>query len=225
MLLFIDIETIPTGERPQLSELKPPAQMTKAETIQKWMEDTEAREADLDKIYRKRALDYMQGQVLCIAYAIEDGPVAGIINDSEEALFKQLEADLMENKTIESMFRQGSAVMWISYNGRAFDYPYLSLRAAKYGCKFLAMALRPFNEREHLLDVMKMITHTDYKGMVSLSDACEFFGIPTSKDQMDGSMVYDEYLAGNGDGILKYCMADVEAMRAVYYTLIGRAVS
>ena len=151
MKIFIDIETIPTGEMPQLSELKPPAQMTKADTIQKWMDDTEARGADLDKIYRKRALDYMQGQVLCIGYAIEDGPVAGIINDDEETLFKQLEANLMENKTIESMFRQGSPVVWISYNGRAFDYPYLSLRAAKYGCKFLAMALRPFNEREQAL--------------------------------------------------------------------------
>lgn len=221
MKIFIDIETIPTGEKPQLSELKPPAQMTKAETIQKWMEDTEAREADLDKIYRKRALDYMQGQVLCIAYAIEDGPVAGIINDSEEALFKQLEADLMENKTIESMFRQGSPVVWISYNGRAFDYPYLSLRAAKYGCKFLSMALRPFNEREHLLDVMKMITHTDAKGMTSLDSACQFFCVPTPKDQMDGSMVYDEYLAGNGNKILEYCMADVAAMRKIYNILIG----
>jgi DNA polymerase elongation subunit (family B) len=220
--IFIDIETIPTGERPQLSELKPPAQMTKAETIQKWMEDTEAREADLDKIYRKRALDYMQGQVLCIAYAIEDGPVAGIINDSEEALFKQLEADLMENKTIESMFRQGSPVVWISYNGRAFDYPYLSLRAAKYGCKFLSMALRPFNEREHLLDVMKMITHTDAKGMTSLDSACQFFYVPTPKDQMDGSMVYDEYLAGNGNKILEYCMADVVATRKIYNILTGK---
>ena len=222
MIIFIDIETIPAGEKPQLSELKPPSTMSRADTIQKWWEDTEAREADLDKIYRKRALDYMEGQVLCVSYAIEDGPVAGIINDDEEALFKQLEADLMENKTVESMFRQGSPVRWVAYNGRAFDYPYLALRAAKYGCKFLSMALRPFNEREHLLDVMKIITHTDYKGMVSLEDACKFFGIPTSKEEMDGSMVYDEHLAGNGDKILKYCMKDVEAMRKVYYILQGK---
>ena len=223
MEIFIDIETLPAGEKPQLTDLKPPATMSKPETIQKWWDDTAAREADLDNIYRKRALDYMAGRVLCISYAIEDNPVFGIINDDEEALFKQLESNLMEsNKTLEAMMRQGSAPIWISYNGRAFDYPFLLLRAVKYNCKYLSMALQPDNDRACLVDVMKMITHTDYKGMVSMDKACEFFGIPTPKDEMDGSMVYDEYLAGNGDKILQYCMKDTETLRKIYYKFIGK---
>jgi predicted PolB exonuclease-like 3'-5' exonuclease len=66
---------------------------------------------------------------------------------------------------------------------------------------------------------MKMFCSTDRKGMVSLARACAFFGITGVKDDMDGSMVYDQYLAGNGQGILDYCMRDVDNLRKLYLKL------
>jgi len=66
---------------------------------------------------------------------------------------------------------------------------------------------------------MKMFCVTDYKGMVSMERACAFFGIAGVKDDMDGSMVYDEYLKGNGQGILEYCMKDVHNLRQLYLKL------
>jgi predicted PolB exonuclease-like 3'-5' exonuclease len=70
---------------------------------------------------------------------------------------------------------------------------------------------------------MKIFVHTDYKGMVSLKNACEFFGIDAGKDDLDGSRVYDEYLAGNTEKIKNYCMRDADNVRKLYKVLKGEA--
>jgi hypothetical protein len=228
MNVFVDIETIPAGEKPQLSELKHPAQMTKTETIEKWYADTEAREADLDKIYRKRALDYAQGQILCIAWAIDNGEIHGLVyphlNDylsgnDEKELMHAFEEELIADPAMGQRLLQGTNPTWVAFNGRAFDYPYLFLRACKYGCKTLMGALMPPNDRDFLVDVMKKFCHTDYKGMISMDEACKFFGIPSSKGKIDGSMIYDEFMAGNHVDILTYCKEDVRCLRDLYNKL------
>lgn len=211
MDIFIDIETVPAGEKPRLEDLRPPGNISKAETIQKWYDDIEARTEDLENIYRKRALSYLQGRVLCIAWAVGKAPVEGLANDDEEQLFKDFEAALGKH---DGVYR--STPTYIAHNGQSFDYPFLYLRACKYGCRELAATLMPPNHREFLQDTMKIFVHTDYKGMVSLKNACEFFGIDAGKDDLDGSKVYDEYLAGNTEKILKYCMNDVENVRKLY---------
>lgn len=219
MNIFIDIETIPAGEKPTLDELSPPAQMSKPETIQKWWDDTEAREADLDKIYRKRALSYYQGEILCIAYACDDEEIHGISGNTEEETIRAFEKELMDRWDMGKKFSQGTTPTWIGYNAYSFDFPYLFLRAAKYGCRQLMGMLDTPDDRNFLRDVMKMFCKTDFKGMVSMDNACRFFGIPTSKDKMSGDKVYDEYLAGHIEDIMKYCCEDVRCVRELYHKL------
>jgi hypothetical protein len=45
-------------------------------------------------------------------------------------------------------------------------------------------------------------------------------GIPTPKDGIDGSQVWDFYKAGKTNEILEYCKRDVETTRAVYKKMI-----
>ena len=44
-------------------------------------------------------------------------------------------------------------------------------------------------------------------------------GFPTSKDEMDGSMVWPYFQEGRIDEICAYCMKDVELTRKVYYKM------
>lgn len=213
MTLFIDIETVPSGPRPTVDQLNPPAQMKLADTIAKWRNDTVARAEDLDNLYRRRALSYIDGRILCISYAIGRGPIKGLIDDDEEALITRFEEALLEEDS--TIFKRTNTL--VGHNALNFDIPYLFLRAAKYGrSNLMALFSAP---RDCFKDTMKMFCVTDYKGMVSLDRACSFFGITGVKDDMDGSMVYDEYLKGNGQEILEYCMRDVDSLRKLYLKL------
>jgi predicted PolB exonuclease-like 3'-5' exonuclease len=214
MTIFLDIETVPAGDKPTIDQLKVPGTMSKPETIQKWKDDIEARKEDLDDMYRKRALNYFEGRVLCIAFAIGDAPVEGLVNDNEEELFKEFEATLGKH---DGVYR--SAPTLVAHNGRLFDYPYMFLRACKYNCHELIAVFSPPNF-DFFKDTMKMSCLTDFKGMVSLKNACAFFGIE-AKTGMEGSEVYDEYLNGNSQGILDYCKEDVENVRKLFKKLTG----
>lgn len=211
--IFLDIETVPSGPKPTIDQLKPPAQMKLADTIAKWRNDTIARTEDLDDLYRKRALSYIDGRILCIGYAIGQGPVKGLIDDDEEALITRFEEALLEEDS--AIFKRTNTL--VGHNALNFDIPYLFLRSAKYGrSNLMSLFSVP---RDCFKDTMKMFCVTDYKGMVSMERACAFFGITGVKDDMDGSIVYDEYLKGNGQGILEYCMKDVHNLRQLYLKL------
>ena len=49
-----------------------------------------------------------------------------------------------------------------------------------------------------------------------LEGLCTAFGIPTPKDEIDGSKVYDYWLEGRHDEIADYCKRDVDATRQAY---------
>jgi predicted PolB exonuclease-like 3'-5' exonuclease len=62
-----------------------------------------------------------------------------------------------------------------------------------------------------------------YGQRVSLDALCKGMGIPTSKGDMDGSQVYDAWLAGEYDRIAAYNLQDVKATAEVWHRLNGGA--
>ena len=215
MNIFLDIETIPTGEKPPIESLSPPGQMKKADTIAAWYADTDARKKDIEDIYRKRALSITESQVICIAFAIDSGPVQGIMRDTEKETIEAFRDALQEHD--DAIFMRTNTL--IGFNARQFDYPILFLRACKYHVTGLTSLFAVPNTYDFHKDVMVEFGLKARGFMISLAEACRFFGIPSPKDAIDGSQVYDYYLAGKGNEILKYCMSDVEAMRKLYKEL------
>ena len=81
MNVFIDIETIPAQPEDKAKQLiaesiSAPKTMSKAETIQAW-HDGEGKyagekEKAIEEKYRKTALDGTTGEIISIAYAIEN---------------------------------------------------------------------------------------------------------------------------------------------------------
>ena len=51
---------------------------------------------------------------------------------------------------------------------------------------------------------------------ISLDSLSRALGIESPKGELDGSKVYDYYLAGRVDEIYDYCLRDVRATRAIY---------
>ena len=67
---------------------------------------------------------------------------------------------------------------------------------------------------------MEMWKFGDYKTYTSLALLCEIFGIPTSKDDIDGSEVGRVYWEENDLArIVKYCEKDILATAQLYQKL------
>jgi len=64
----------------------------------------------------------------------------------------------------------------------------------------------------------------DPRKAVSLDLLAKVFDLRTSKDEMDGSMVWPYFKEGRAQEIYKYCMKDVVLSREVYYKMTCREI-
>jgi DNA polymerase elongation subunit (family B) len=99
-----------------------------------------------------------------------------------------------------------------AHNGKEFDFPYLCRRMLVNGIKLPAMldiaGKKPW-EVGHI-DTMELWKFGDYKHYTSLKLLAKIFGIPTPKDDIDGSQVREVYYdEKNPERIRIYCMKDV----------------
>lgn len=101
---------------------------------------------------------------------------------------------------------------WLTYNGRGFDAPFLALRSARYGIavdRRLAAADRYRGAHYDLADVV-----TNFGALYpspSLAMLCRMLGVPTPKDDIDGSQVGAAWRSGEHERVVRYCLKDVEA--------------
>jgi hypothetical protein len=75
------------------------------------------------------------------------------------------------------------------------------------------------------LDTMELWKFGDFKNYTSLNLLAHVLGIPTPKDDIDGSMVGDVYWKEkNLKRIAEYCQKDVITVAQVYLRIIGEAL-
>jgi uncharacterized protein YprB with RNaseH-like and TPR domain len=129
---------------------------------------------------------------------------------------------LVEFKTLlENHFNQPAHLL-CAHNGKEFDFPYIARRMIIQGIE-LPAKLNLFNKKPwevpHL-DTMHLWRFGDYKHYTSLSLMAHVLGIPTPKDDIDGSQVarvfYEEK---NIDRIVIYCEKDVITIAQVVLRL------
>jgi DNA polymerase elongation subunit (family B) len=108
----------------------------------------------------------------------------------------------------------------VTFNGRAFDAPFLSVRSAIHGLSPSKNLLGYRYSMETHVDLMEILT---FQGTVSrdqwpnLHSACLAFGIPSPKsEEMHGYAVGDAYSEGRLAEVAAYCRRDVEATAALY---------
>ena len=110
----------------------------------------------------------------------------------------------------------------VSFNGRGYDGPMLSIRSAQLAVKPSRNLLgNRFSIAEHcdLAEVFSFMGAT--RERFSLEYWCRRFDIESPKGSIDGSQVSRVYRAGRIDDIGEYCLRDVRATAQLYQKLEG----
>lgn len=199
--LFLDIETIPADGKG-------------LEVQKKLWEDQKKKvkqykgsvALDFDTFFRNTSFQGEFGRILCIGYAVDDEAVKCLSGEEKEIL--QQFWDIAKD-----------AGLFIGHNVMEFDLRFIYKRSIIY-------RVRPSQDLSFaryrsapIYDTMKEWEKWGAMG-VSLHKLTIALGIQSPKEEgIDGSKVYDYYLAGKSDEIAKYCMRDVEATRKVYKRL------
>ncbi len=217
--LIIDIETVSGNEN---VEQLPPALQKHWERKAGFIRNPEEKAPD--ELYNDRAAIYAEfGKIIVIGmgfYHEQKGRpalrVKSIASKDEKKLLTEFK------NFIESKFDQDNLKL-CAHNGKEFDFPYLCRRMLINDIKIpwsLNMTGKKPWEVNHI-DTMELWKFGDWKSFTSLDLLTTIFNIPSSKKELDGSMVTKTYYEEK-DGLKKieeYCQKDVVATAQLYLRL------
>ena len=219
-ILFLDIETAP--QFPDYVSLP-----------DGWKHLWDSKSASLVKyhegqtnetLYPRAGIYAEFGKIVCISCGVLQGPanerkiiLKSFSRDDERKLLQQFNE--MLNK-----WSAGEAKYLCAHNGKEFDFPYLCRRMIINGLSIppmLNMAGKKPWEINHL-DTMELWKFGDFKNYTSLSLLAQALGIPTPKDDIDGSMVWEVYWKEkNLPRIVTYCQKDVVTVAQILLRMSG----
>lgn len=108
----------------------------------------------------------------------------------------------------------------VSYNGRGYDGPWLSLRSAMLGIEPSQMLVGYRYSVQSHCDLQDILSFQGaYRENYSLEYWCRRFGIESPKGKLDGSQVAGAYRAGRVEDIGEYCLRDTRATAELYRKL------
>lgn len=201
--LYLDIETLPAGkenhETLKLLHGKKRAKKNKKENSENCTDHS-----DFEQYLLGTSFDGSFGRILCIGYAIDDNPTECLCNDKNEAQMLQEFWEIAEG-----------ANLFIGHNIIDFDMRFIYQRSVVNNVRpTLDLSFARYRNSP-MYDTMKEWVKWSM-GSVGLEHLALALGIPTPKDGIDGSQVYDFYKRGKINEICEYCKKDVEATRLVY---------
>lgn len=223
MLMYLDIETLPTNDAIVIAELHakvaPPGNLKKAETIAAWWaEEGEKEKAD---IVARTSFDGMYGRICVISMAIDDEPPLTWSGNDEAGLIRDAFAWIDGISSVNVQFGTArNQVTFVGHNVVGFDLPFIRHRSIIHRIEpptplRLAFQAKPWGAE--VSDTMLMWS-SDREKRVSMDKLCRSLGIP-GKDGFDGSMVAATW-PEDPFKVVEYCMDDVERTRAIYKRLI-----
>lgn len=216
-LLFLDIETVACEASYELLDSRLQAVWDKKALY------FASENQDVKSLFAEKAAIYAEfGKVVTIAigfFYLENDELCFKVKplaDKDERTLLVKFKDLLESK-----FDQKKLIL-CAHNGKEFDFPYLCRRMlVNQVClpDVLQLAGKKPWEVNHL-DTMEMWKFGDKKSYTSLELLAALFQIPTSKDEMDGSMVSKVYYSdGDMEKVCRYCAKDVIVTAQLYLKL------
>ncbi|MEK9517103.1 MAG: 3'-5' exonuclease [Flavobacteriaceae bacterium] len=204
-ILFLDIETVP--EKATFDELS----QTEKELFAAKTQYQRSEDQSPASFYERAGIWAEFGKIVCISVGFFN-----LMSNQREfrikSFYGQEEELLTAFKTLlENHFSQPAHLL-CAHNGKEFDFPYIARRMIIKGIN-LPAKLNLFNKKPwevpHL-DTLHLWRFGDYKHYTSLSLMAHVLGIPTPKDDIDGSQVARVYYEEkNIDRIVTYCEKDV----------------
>ncbi|MBI2482642.1 ribonuclease H-like domain-containing protein [Candidatus Uhrbacteria bacterium] len=104
----------------------------------------------------------------------------------------------------------------ITFNGRAFDAPWLLLRSLVHGIPAARNLMPPRYSTGFHVDLADQLTYYGAVRNFSLDFWCKTLGIPSPKTDISGADVPSIYRAGEYERIARYCIRDVRATRVLF---------
>lgn len=217
--LFLDLETIPCQREGILDEIrgkiKPPGNISKAESIEKWMKDN--AESAAHEQWLKTSCNGALGEIVCASFAFGNDPVRSVRRDYKS----MAEAELLEMLYNDMLCQFGGAfppIKLVGHNVINFDARFLFQRSAVHAVKppFIIPTDTRYNG-DRIYDTM--LAWAGWGNYAKLSDVCFALGITVKSGGIDGSLVWDYVQAGRIAEVSEYCDEDVEAVRSVYRRL------
>ena len=214
-ILFLDIETVPLYES---FALVPEIEQTYfgEKTAYQRKEDQTPEE-----FYEKAGIWAEFGKIICISvgyFTPQQNP-----RDFRLKSFYGKEVDLLkEFKSLVGTYFSTPYHLLCGHNAKEFDFPYIARRMLILGIE-LPKPLELFNKKPwevpHL-DTLHLWRFGDYKHYTSLKLMAHVLGIPSPKDDIDGSQVAGVYYKEkNLDRIVQYCEKDVSTVAQVILKL------
>ncbi len=218
-VLFLDVETVSgTHLLQDLNEEMQYLWRLKAAQLLKKPKN-EIKEEELNEFYQDRAAIYAEfGKIVCISVGL-------IVNEAKDKMKVRLKSfyGFDEKKLLEEFaelmgqyFHDVNTHFICGHNLREFDIPYICRRMVVQGIQLPTMlqlhGKKPW-ETKYLLDTMDLWKFGDYKHYSSLKLLTAIFGIPTPKDDIDGSEVGRVFWEEKDiERIAIYCEKDVIAV-------------
>ena len=219
-ILCLDIETVsqyPTFD--QTPEELRPLWKRKADNLKKEELDTPI------SIYDRAGIYAEFGKIICIStgfLTVKDGErqfrMKSFYGDDEKQL-------LLDFAALINKLNPGMALC--GHNGKEFDFPYICRRMVIHGIELPTMldisGKKPW-EISHL-DTMELWKFGDYKNYTPLNLLAYILGIPSPKDDIDGSQVGHVYWVEKDlERIVTYCRKDVITVMQILLKLKGQPI-
>lgn len=225
-ILFLDIETV--SQQALFEELSERGKQLWQQKIgflarrddHAWDEDEYAES------YKDKSAIYAEfGKVIVIS--------AGIIHQQEnnepclriKSFYGHDEQEVLTQfaGVLEKNFNDPNVHVLCGHNIREFDIPYLCRRMTAHQIPlpilFNLAGKKPW-EVKHIADTLEMWKFGDHKNYTSLDLLAHTLGIPSPKEEMDGSKVGYHYWQVNAlEDIRRYCERDVLTVANVYLAL------
>ncbi|MFK8056131.1 MAG: ribonuclease H-like domain-containing protein [Saprospiraceae bacterium] len=223
-ILFLDIECV-CGE-PSFEEVAPALQALWAAKAPRIMRVDELSEEEIAQSYVDKAAIYAEfGKIVCISVGILAGA------EGEETIRVKSFADPDERVLLEDfsqLLKDSGRKLnhFCGHNIKEFDMPYIGRRMLINGMRLHPLldlrGKKPW-ETKHLVDTMDMWSFGDRKNYTSLKLLAALFGVPSPKDDIDGSQVGRVFWEENDlERIAIYCEKDVVATTNVFMAMTNR---
>ncbi|WP_299062371.1 3'-5' exonuclease [uncultured Polaribacter sp.] len=204
-ILFLDIETVP--EESDWQNLT----TTTQELFKKKTNYQRKEEITAAEFYERAGIWAEFGKIICISvgyFVLNDAKnqfrVTSFFGDNEFILLTEFK------NLLETHFSKPSNIL-CAHNGKEFDFPFIARRMIVHQIplpkKLNLFGKKPW-EISHL-DTLELWKFGDYKHYTSLNLLTSILGIPSPKDDIDGSEVAKVYYQEkNIKRIVKYCEKD-----------------
>ena len=210
-ILFLDIETV--AEKAEFSEISETFQKLwakKAVSIQKSLEISNID--GIAALYKEKAGIFAEfSKIICIS--------VGYLNSESKLRIKSFsghderEILISFSKLLEEHYPDPNNCFLCGHNVREFDMPFICRRMVKHKISLPTLlnisGKKPW-QTEFIIDTMELWRFGDIKNYTSLELIATTLGIPTPKDDIDGSQVGRVYWEDQDlDRIVQYCQKDV----------------